>query len=347
MKTSKLLRLFVIKGSMAAALMLACSIAFAGPPPRFHLTDLSAVTGGRPGGWANAINDHGDVVGWVPGANGYLRPFLYRNGTLTELGSGSTWGEAVAINNAGQIVVRDAGTSFLISGDTAVDLSAQSGQRLEATSVNDSGVVVGGSQSTAFSWSSGVFTLLEMPANALTSTALDINSGGVIAGVSTIPTTYFGYHSFRAVQYINGQGSVLALPAGALGSTGRAVNDLGQVVGEAYYVESAPLKVHPFLFKDGESIDIGVPPGHALGYAFDINNAGQVVGNSVDRRNELHAFIYSMGELHNLNQVMKHARGWHFRTAKGINNHGQIVGEALFEGESRPYILTPIPSGKD
>ena len=59
------------------------------------------------------------------------------------------------------------------------------------------------------------------------------------------------------------------------------------------------------------------------------------------------AFLYSGGELYDLNDLVKHTRGWHFRAAYGINNRGQIVGEALFEGASRPYLLTPIRVGQD
>jgi len=44
---------------------------------------------------------------------------------------------------------------------------------------------------------------------------------------------------------------------------------------------------------------------------------------------------------------MKGSKGWHFRTANAINNRGQIVGEALVEGGSRAYLLTPIGRSKD
>jgi len=342
---------------LTTALLLACLNVAAGPRPRFRLTDLGTLPGALPGGIAYALNDHGDVVGMAVNFNGMGRPFLYRNGVMTDPGTAPGWGEAVAINNAGQIVTREFVNpqlrSFLIDGETVVDLSAQAGHWTSAMSVNKAGVVVGvtttdgitgaqGRQYSAFSWSNGVFTILGTPTNTLTAVARDINKRGTIAGQITIPSYYNGLDGFRAALFLNGQGTILSLPKEAVGSTAKAINDLGDVIGDAYYTPYTDGQVRAFISVRGKMRNIGVLRGDLISNATDINNSRQVVGISQDLMNEPRAFVYSNGRLYDLNDLVKHARGWHFRTANAINNRGQIVGEAVFEGGSRPYLLTPV-----
>ena len=102
-----------------------------------------------------------------------------------------------------------------------------------------------------------------------------------------------------------------------------------------------------FLTIGGTPRDIGVLRGHLLSNATDINNSGQVVGHSQDLTGDARAFLFSEGELYDLNDLVMRASGWRFRAANAINNNGQIVGEALVQGISRAYLLTPIRRGKD
>jgi hypothetical protein len=47
--------------------------------------------------------------------------------------------------------------------------------------------------------------------------------------------------------------------------------------------------------------------------------------------------------MHDLNSLLEPNSGWILRDAQGINEKGQIVGFGEFEGESRAYLLTPVP----
>ena len=356
MKTSKPPHFVAVMCVLIATLLFINNIACAEPRPRFHLTDLGALPGALSGGIAYAINDRGNVVGSAVNSNGLVRPFLYRDGTMTDPGSATGWGEAVAINNAGQVLTHEYVDpelrSFLIDDATVIDLTAQAGQWVSAASVNKAGVVVGvttpdgvggteGSQYNAFTWSKGVFTTQGMPAGALTAVALDINKPGTIAGLLTIPSHDLGLDGFRAALFRDGQATLLSLPEGALGSDARALNDFGDVAGNAYYTPGGDGQTRAFVFVRGKPRNIGVLRGDLISNATDINNSRQVVGMSHDLVNEPRAFLYSGGVLYDLNALVKHAEEWHFRTANAINNRGQIVGEALVEGASRPYLLTP------
>jgi probable HAF family extracellular repeat protein len=96
-------------------------------------------------GTAYGINSAGLIVG-----DSNNNAFLYSGGTLSYLpGLGGTNGDAMGINDLGQIV----GASFLTGNsaehavvyhaDTVTDLGALSGNQCEANGINNAGVVVG------------------------------------------------------------------------------------------------------------------------------------------------------------------------------------------------------------
>jgi probable HAF family extracellular repeat protein len=188
---------------------------------------------------------------------------------------------------------------------------------------------------------------LGTPPGTLTAGALDINKQGLIAGLITIPSPNLGLDSYRAVLFVNGQGTILGLPKGALGNAALAINDLGDVAGDAYYTAGGDGQVRAFLSVQGKLWDIGVLRGDVISNATGINNSRQVVGISQDLVGEPRAFLYSGGQMYDLNDLVKRDMGWHFRAAFAINNRGQIVGEALFEGVSRPFLVTPVGYDKD
>src|SRR5262249_38298789 len=92
-------------------------------------------------------------------------------------------------------------------------------------------------------------------------------------------------------------------------SEGWGINASGQVVGRA----STPVVNHAFLYSAGSMADLGSLHRYDSTIAYAINNAGQIVGNSVD------AFLYENGVMTDLGIV----GGAPF----GINASGQIVGD--------------------
>src|SRR5579871_3827178 len=71
--------------------------------PLYHVTDLGTLGGDEAG--ANAINQHGDVVGWayIPG-NHDGHAFLYTGGSMHDIGTLSgTDSAALAVNDAQQV----------------------------------------------------------------------------------------------------------------------------------------------------------------------------------------------------------------------------------------------------
>jgi probable HAF family extracellular repeat protein len=78
--------------------------------------------------------------------------------------------------------------------------------------------------------------------------------------------------------------------------------------------------------------------------AYGINNNGQVVGQSDMSIGSPHAFLYSGGQMMDLNTLLPANSGWVLLDARAINDAGQIVGGGSFQdGRPRAFLLTPTP----
>src|SRR5262245_53227428 len=159
--------------------------------------------------------------------------------------------------------------------------------------------------------------------------AADLNQSGQVVG-----TAYNGHHLGRAFLWENGT----MIDLGTLGgnvSSAAGINDLGQVVGASYLPDGATR--HAFLvnprggtwFQDSDldgrndfMIDLGVLNGSVYSKATDVNNAGQVVGES-----DGHAFLWDAANgMTDLGTPLGFTRS----SAAGINEAGQVTGTASY-----------------
>jgi probable HAF family extracellular repeat protein len=93
----------------------------------------------------------------------------------------------------------------------------------------------------------------------------------------------------------------------------------------------------------GQVYDLG-SLGSGGSFGLDINNNGQIVGYSeLDNQPLTHGFLYQDGRMFDLNSLLAADPGWVIGRATAINDAGQIVGRAYFNGASRAFLLTPIP----
>ena len=80
-----------------------------------------------------------------------------------------------------------------------------------------------------------------------------------------------------------------------------------------------------------------------------MNDLGEVTGHVTASDNvTLNAFVFTGGQLFNLNDMLVDAAGWDVLTAAfAINSVGQITGYGRINGQYRGFLLTPTASSLD
>jgi probable HAF family extracellular repeat protein len=156
------------------------------------------------------------------------------------------------------------------------------------------------------------------------SEAYGINDAGQIIGYSTAPSG-----NLRAT-YFNGTGSNNT-DLGTLGgnaSLGSAINNAAQMVGQA---QSSSGRAVLFSGTGSGNTDLGGVGGGVSGYAYAINDSGQIVGMATTAAQADRATRFSGTGSGNFD--LGTLGGFH-SWAYGINDAGQIVGSAQLTGNT-------------
>ena len=243
--------------------------------------------GGPAGGSvrAYAINSIGQTTGFLETPEGVSHAFIGNQAQLTDVTPGSASSESY-----GQAI----NATGMIAGllRTATD-------RRDA----------------AFVHANGATTLLGNLGGGV-ATAFAINGAGQVVGKSTT-----GSGESHAFLYSDGA----MIDLGALdgeSSSATAINDVGHVTG--FYTKRIGMppwsESRPFLYRDGAIARLGAFVGAGRG----INNSGQVTGDFLYGGRVSHAFLYSNGQLIDLDRTDLYAT----RSSSGlaINSKGHVTG---------------------
>jgi probable HAF family extracellular repeat protein len=312
---------------------------------------------------ATDVNALGQVVGradTAPAAGGasVQHAFVWDRGVMTDLGTltgpaGASYG--AAINDAGQVVGTSFGTSspytqtvFLVTPeDTTGDGRADRWFRdNNADGVNDLmravvngqgydinnagqvvGLSVGETRIFPFRWANGVVTDLGGLSPDRYGYAYGINQAGVVVGLAGAGDGKT--HAFRWTA----AGGMKDLGPG----TAMKVNESGVAAG---YTDPVDGQAVTWAANQATPTTLGVLPGDNGGLAFDINDAGDVVGQSTfhvtdDDGNSIyrtHPFVFHAGVMRDLGALLPGA--WEVLTATGISNAGQLAARYLPKGGS-------------
>jgi probable HAF family extracellular repeat protein len=219
------------------------------------------------------------------------------------------------------------------SGWLLIDLGTLGGPGSYGAAVSDNGYVAGCSDAMpsgvhAFVWHDGVMrdlgTATDSPAG--NACALAVNNAGVVAGRSA--TGELVVWDRDGVKRLGIHGNVAAM------------NDGGAIVGS--YQDAGSERA--FLYRDGVLTDLGAPGAsaglQAASFATSVNARNDVVGSMNG-----HAFLYADGAMRDLGTL-----GGNGSVAKGINDHGQVVGFAADEhGQPNAFLydgaMKALPGG--
>jgi probable HAF family extracellular repeat protein len=126
-----------------------------------------------------------------------------------------------------------------------------------------------------------------------------------------------------------------------------AINNSGQIVGYSYFNGGVPMAA---LWSNGTATKLGVLPGGDDGstsYALAINNHGAIVGQSDNGTRYTQAVLFAGGTIKDLNSYLPASlvsAKWQLIAATGINDSGEIVGNAYNSAtnEFAAFAATPL-----
>jgi probable HAF family extracellular repeat protein len=358
------------------ALGLSCAFLTAEPgfAQTYTVTDLGTFPGGNYS-TAYGINQSGQITGWsgtsvaeiggIPGS-----AFLYRDSKMVDIApsfaTGSI-GTAIAGDDRKGVhpedeekrKVRVAGygndaqgvthaflyqnhflqiLGFLPGGTTSIAFAVNGSGEVAGAADNSQGAV----QAVVFK-NGNVISLGTLGATAGGGEAFGINDRGDVTGIANTANgdaDGFLYHDRKMID-------LGVLPGGNY-SSGVGINDSLQITGTSGILDAA--NVHGFLWDKGKMTDLGVLPTGNSSQGIGINAWGEVVGGSdifIPSQVDFgppgtyisHGFLYSNGQLQDLNDLIPANSGWVLGAASGINDRGEIVGTGTINGETHGYLL--------
>lgn len=302
-----------------------------------------------------SINAQGMVAGDVPFGVAVYSGYGPNAGRIVPIPDSY---DARGINASGQVLSSAPTGSMIVSLDGATKLVSNS----YVIAINDSGELVGtslngGVNYHAFAQNGTRLTDLGTLGGP-SSGAFGVNAYGQVVGAADLPPNNPAnptYHESHAFLYSNGKMTDLGSLGGS-SSSAVAINAAGQVAGTSVITGGDQVlgitrtdfmynPSHAFLYTGGKMTDLGTLGGD-YSAATALSSSGQVIGNSLVSGGYAtsiqHAFLYSEGMLHDLNALIPPGLGWTLISASGINDAGQIVGEATdSSGKEFGYLLTP------
>ena len=234
--------------------------------------------------------------------------------------------------------------AFQWQDGTLNDLGAlPGGYNSFAYGINEKGLIAGASENGAIDpllgvpelnavlWKEGKIINLGTLEGAYESAAVALNSRSQVAGaaLNTIPDPFFGLQ-FRAVLWREGAIQDLGTLGTGTDAFAYFINERGQIAGASYTntivnpVTGIPTQ-DPFLWESGRMTDLGTLGG-TNGFPNDLNNRGQVVGQSnVAGDVYFHPFLWpgKNGKIQDLGTL-----GGCCGYARWITDAGDVVGGA-------------------
>jgi probable HAF family extracellular repeat protein len=311
----------------------------------YTITDLGTLGGDL--GYASAINASGEVIGDDVTASGRLHVFVWKAGSMNDLGSldgdnGSSY--VGGLNNAGEVVgYSTAGAfthAFLYDTGGMHDLTASNSKVADALGINDSGQITGATdgygETHVYFWDLHTPSLPDyhdlgtLPGYPL-GQGRGINAAGQIFGTAAMNDGYFYRHAFLGSNGVLHDLGTL----GGMENYANAMNDRGYIVGTTQDPGGA---FHAYVWHDGHMLDLGLY-GLYASIADGINNLGQVVGSGGPNYDP---FIWQNGVMTDLTTLIDPPLDWTWLYPTAINDAGQIVGYGTNpSGKRHPFLLNP------
>lgn len=309
---------------------------------------------------AFSISDSGQVVGTAGGGQGQAFRYNSRTDSYATLGTfGRSRSVARAVNDAGEVALaafyRSDRPRGWVAGSEERRLTGLPGYPyVQPLGLNDAGTVVGTARRSArqgdvvvaraFASRQGRVRDLGTLGGPY-SHAFGINAQGQIVGKADLAprprwvATALGLPPIATHAFVWEAGQMRDL--GTLGgdtSRAHAINDSGMIVGQA---QNASGENRAFLWDGGQMQELPALSGGSESAAHAISSDGRVVGSATDTSGERRAVVWTGGVVRDLNLLLPAGSGWRLTVARGVNAQGEIVGQGVFKGKPRAFLLRP------
>ena len=254
--------------------------------------------------------------------------FVWQDGVMTQLPTlGGYNGYAAGVNNRGQVVGW--------AENTVHDSTCIPPQVL---------------QFEAVIWGPKLGQLTPLPPypGDVDTAATAINDQGQVVGISGICDVAVGRFSAKhAVLWQNGTPIDLGnFDGGVAWNTPVAINNRGQVVGFVNLPDDQDGGINPIGFiwsKEHPIQKLNPLPDDTNSVGFDINDKGQVVGQSIGAASS--AVLWQDGQIIDLNMAIQANSSLSLQLAQGINDSGEITGTALDTTTNQLVGFLAVPVG--
>ena len=255
-------------------------------------------------------------------------PFFWQDGEMIQLPTlGGNNGEATAINNRGEV----AG----FADNSIPDPGCPAPQVLHFEPAV---------------WEKGVIHSLPTFGGDPDGVAFMINDNGQAVGGSGTCATFntidlYNLVPVHALLWEKGRAIDLGNLGGKTGQPGGNIafdiNNQGQAVGNSDL--RGDTTFHAFLWTKRTGMqDLGTLSGDVASVSISINDAGSVVGASIDAKSNPRAFLWEKGVMTDLNTRIVGHSPLYLLTGCSINSRGEITGLGLTStGEIHTYLATP------
>lgn len=307
--------------------------------------------------WKNGGSTHD--LGTLGGPNSIIGFAVKANSGLISGVSDVTAYDPLGENFCGNNVP-NACLGFAWKNGSMSALPTLGGNNGEAAGVNDRGQLVGWAESSThdssciapqvLDWFGVIWEpkhnktteLPPFPGDAI-SGALGINARGDAVGGSGLCGPVSFAVSVHAVLWRGKKVTNLGSFGGSVNNIAIGINASGEVVGQSDLPGDST--AHAFSWRKGTMTDLGTLPGDTSSVAFDINSRGQIVGQSCDASGNCRAVLWYKGQIVDLNMYLPPSSSLALMVANGINDNGEIAGQAFDSSSGDLPAFVAVPCG--
>lgn len=325
----------------------------------YSIMDLGTVNPGDVGVQGNGVSTDG-VFATGRGLGSPTNAFLHSLfGGMSALPNDPSRAFSVGngVNNLGIVAGTGSTTSFgssplpLIWNSGAVSqLPLPAGETLgRANDINNNNVaagsVDGGSleQATWYTLSAATVITTTGPGGTVMRTAFGVNDNGIICGNGIDPNDAARNVGMRYDLNLDQMTEVGALP-GMNGALCFGISNAGHITGSSMLNQGSGM---PFIWTSGGGMAaIPLPSGATSGSGRGVNSSGCCVGNA----GGVFAvpWLYDGVQTYRVQDLIPAGSGWDLSmntssSALGISDNGVIVGTGVFNGNTRAYVMIPVP----